>query len=263
MIVFASFCPHPPILIPSIGKENTVKLKKTADAYGQLEQGFTASRPDTVVIVSPHGIVYKDAFSINLCDNFFGGFEEFGDFSIKTEYPADYLTIERAQRHLRNRKIAVKLDTCAKLDHGVTVPLYLLAKNWTNFKLVPIVYSGQGLKSHFEFGQELKEALAESNDRVAVIASGDLSHSLTSDAPAGYNEFGKQFDDKILELVANQNSAAMIGINEKMIDGAHACGLRSLVMLFGILHGTECQSEILSYEAPFGVGYLVCRFKFA
>lgn len=262
MIVFASFCPHPPLLIPSVGKENTDKIKKTSAAYSLLEQDFYASRPDAVVIISPHGIVYKDAFSINLCDKYYGGFEEFGDFSIKTEYPADHLMIERAQRHLRNRKIAVTLDSCDKLDHGASVPLYLLAKNWTSFKLMPVAYSGRSLKNHFEFGQELKEVLAETNERVAVIASGDLSHSLTSDAPAGYNEYGKQFDDKILELVANQNSAAMIGINKKMIDGAHACGLRSLVMLFGILHGTECQPEILSYEAPFGVGYLVCRFKF-
>jgi len=261
MIVFASFCPHPPLLVPSVGKENLSKLKKTAAAYKKLEKDFYTANPDTIVIVTPHGTVYEDAISVNLCDKYFGDFEEFGDFSTKVEFKADHQLIDRLQRHMRRADVNVTLDTCEKLDHGSLIPLYLFTENLKSIKVVPISRSDQDPKAHFNFGQELKEFLLDSNKRVALIASGDLSHSLTTDSPAGYSESGQEFDDMVQELLASKNSSALISLDPKMIEEANQCALRPLAVLIGALQGMEYETELLAYESPFGVGYLTCNFK--
>jgi len=48
-----------------------------------------------------------------------------------------------------------------------------------------------------------------------------------------------------------------------MYPEAGECGLRSFCFLLGILEasGIDWQPEILAYEGPFGVGYLVANFK--
>lgn len=177
------------------------------------------------------------------------------------EFPSDYLLIDRIQRHMRDEKVSVTLDTCQKLDHGTLIPLYLLTQNCQNVHIVPVNTSGLDMQSHYKLGQELKEIILETNKRVAIIASGDLSHALSTEAPAGFSEYGQQFDDKIQELVSRDDVEALIGLDKNMIEGAHECGLGSLVILLGILNEIKYTPEVLSYEAPFGVGYLTCRFE--
>jgi len=261
MLVFSAFCPHTPLVVPTVGKENIDKLQNTIDAYSEIEQAFQKAEPECVIIISPHGDSYDDAFSINFCDTYHGDFEEFGDFSTKLELRSDYLLIDRIQRLMRDEHAAITLDSCEKLDHGAVVPLFMLAKNIKDIRLVPLNPSGLDLKKHFDFGQTLKEIILDTNKRVAVIASGDLSHSLTTEAPAGFNEHGKEFDESFRSLLANDNMAGLQTLNKTMVEGAHECGLKPMVILSGILHGMEYEPNILSYEAPFGVGYLTCIFK--
>jgi len=260
MIVFSAFCPHTPVLIPSVGKENIEKIKKTADSYRFLEQHFYTSKPDTIILLSTHGLIYDDAFSINLCDRYYGDFEEFGEFSTKAEFRADYMLIERIQRHMRDEKINFTMDTCEKLDHGAMIPLYLLSERIKNFRIVPINTSRLSLNEHFKFGQELKEMVMDTNKRVAVVASGDLSHALSTEAPAGFNEHGPEFDRLIQEHLPKNSVKNLLKISSDMMVAAQECGLRSLITLLGALDGVKYEPQLLSYEAPFGVGYLTCHF---
>ncbi|MBU1922242.1 AmmeMemoRadiSam system protein B [Patescibacteria group bacterium] len=261
MLVFSSFCPHAPMLIPSVGKENLDKLKNTISAYEKLEQNFYLAKPDTVIVISPHGMIYDDAISINFCEKFSGDFEEFGDYETKIEFSCDYLLTERLQHHMREQGVATTMDTCAKLDHGASVPMYLLTAHHKDVKLIPINHSEQDLKSHFVFGRALKEVIQQTNQRVAVVASGDLSHRLSTESPAGFSKHGEVLDKSVQDAIANKNSTALLNLDAEMVKEAGECGLKSLVILMGVLHGTEYEPEILSYEAPFGVGYLCCNFK--
>ena len=117
-------------------------------------------------------------------------------------------------------------------------------------------------KSHVAFGSLLKETIAETNKRVAVIASGDLSHALFTEAPAGYNPAGPAFDKKIQELLATNNLSGMLQMDKNMVAGASECGFRSFLILMGILRGMSSRYTSYSYEGPFGVGYLTANFAF-
>jgi MEMO1 family protein len=51
-LVFAAISPHPPLLIPSIGKEAIKKIQKTKEALEKLEEDLYLSRPEIIIIIS-------------------------------------------------------------------------------------------------------------------------------------------------------------------------------------------------------------------
>ena len=259
-LVFAGITPHPPILIPAIGKNNLDQLEKTKLALEQLAGELYAAQPDILIIISPHGNINPNAFTVNLAEKFTISFESFGDLSTKITLFGDSHLITSNKKKLRS-KFNLNIIAEEKLDHGSGVPLYYLTSHLKEVKIVPIYFSMLDYQSHLEFGKSLKEAILETNERVAVIASGDMSHCLTKSAPAGFNPAGKEFDEKVIALIKNRDLQGIVNIDHELVDNAAECGLRSFLILFGVLNSINFNPEILSYEAPFGVGYLVANFR--
>jgi len=117
MLVFAAIVPHPPILIPQIGKDNLKKIKKTVAAFDLLEEDLNETRPDVIVVISPHGEVNFDAFTINTNQSYSASFENFGDFSTRSRYNAD-LGFINALKSKNETKLPIQLVSEPKLDHG-------------------------------------------------------------------------------------------------------------------------------------------------
>ncbi len=263
MLVFSAFTPHTPLLIPNIGKENLKKLEKTSRAIQTLADDLYIAKPDTIVIISGHSESYSDAFAINLNDPYQADLSSLGDLEPAKEFHPDFSLIDHLQRQLRRNDIPITLHPEETLDYGSSVPLMLLTEQLKGLKIVPVSVSGLEPKQHFQFGQALKDQIFDSTQRVAVIATGDLSHTLSSESPAGFNARGAEFDDKIQEIISQNNAAGLINLDPEMIKEAQQCGYRALLILFGILDKLNFKSEILSYEAPFGVGYLTVNFEMA
>ena len=153
-------------------------------------------------------------------------------------------------------------------DWGFEVPLFFLAKNFQRrIKKVligsesPQFYFEKGTKfpiSNFQFSNKSQVP----NSKIAFIASGDLSHCLKEDGPYGFNPDGPKFDKALMEFLKKKDIENFLKLDEKYPE-AGECGLRSFSFLLGILEEAKInwQPKILSYEAPFGVGYLVANFK--
>ncbi len=262
MLSFAAIAPHPPILIPTIGRENTKRVQKTIEAMEELEKKIYEARPETIIIITPHGPILADAFSLNLNPKYQSNLEEFGDFATKLEFKTDTALAYRIKELMEDKNIPLILVSEPFLDHGTTLPLYFLTKRLNEVAVLPVGYSLLDFKTHFNFGDYLKEIILNEEKKIAVIASGDLSHRLTVDAPGGYSMRGKEFDQKLVELIANKNTAGILNLDSDLIEEAGECGLRSFVILLGLLERMNYVPEILSYEGPFGVGYLVVHFQF-
>jgi len=261
-LVFSAISPHPPVLIPEIGKDNLKKISKTEEAMKKLEQEFYASKPESILVISPHGQIFDDAFNINLSADYSANFKEFGDFGLELKFKSDYLSIQEIRAADETHKaVPITLTSQNELDHGFSVPLYYLTQHLKNIPLIPVTYSGLDLQKHFEFGQFLYRQLAKINKRFGVLASGDLSHRLTKDAPGGYSAKGKEFDKKLAELVKKKDIKGILNIDPKLRQEAGECGLRSIAILLGMIESLNTKTEILSYEGPFGVGYMVCNFR--
>lgn len=260
MIVFSSIVPHSPLLIPGIGKENLKKLAATKKALEVLENSLIASKSETLVIISPHGPIIPDTFCINLNATFKCTMEEFGDFSIKLNCRSDFMLIEHLQRKLRSSNIPFTLTSDEKLDYGIVVPLAYLTPRLPKFMIVPIQPS-LGTDDQLKFGREIKDELVSSNKRIAVLASSDLAHTLSKDSPGGYSPHGKKFDESIIEFLASNDNNKLLNLSKDIIAGAKSCGLPPLAVLAGIMEGMHFETEVLSYEAPFGIGQLVANLK--
>lgn len=259
-LVFAAITPHSPILIPEIGKNNIDSLKNTTDSLEILEDDLIKSGTETIIIISPHGEIESNSFSLNLSPEFILNFEDFGNFSISLKVRGDIGLAHKIRESLET-KAPLQMITKEKLDHGSSVPFYLLTKKLPNIKIIPIYYSGLDNNAHFKFGQLLKQEIISRNDKIAVIASGNLSHRLNEDSPAGFSPQGKKFDEKLTEFLVKNNPEGIINLDSELTKDAGECGLKSILILEGIISNIKHDPKILSYESPFGVGFLTMNFK--
>lgn len=258
-LVYSAIVPHPPILIPSIGKENLNKLEETSRAFERIRKELIKNEVDTIFIISPHGMVQPKAFTINLSPEFHCDFRNFGDLETSRTWPGAISLAHRIREQLET-KAPLQMTTEHELDHGSAVPLFLLTENLKNIKIIPLYYSGLNYDAHFKFGQLLKRELLFHKDKIAVIASGDLSHRITKDAPAGYSAKGKKFDKKFIDLLKQNKADEILKMDHELIHEAGECGLKSILILLGILDGIKHTPKMHSYEHPFGVGYLTMSF---
>ena len=260
MLVFSALTPHSPLLLPEISKDKAHKLEQTNEAMKELADELYASKPETIVLISMHPTMYKESFSIALRDPYQFDLSEFGELGFDKKFRPDIPLINSIQDSLREKGQPVSLTTDETLNYATAAPLEVLTKELKDVKLVALTYCELDGKAHFQFGSALKDAIIGSDKRIAVIATGDMSHALTNDSPAKFHPDGAKYDDKIQELIAHKNTAGLISLDGEMVENAIQNSVRPLTILFGLLERVSVRPEILSYEAPFGVGYLVANF---
>lgn len=259
-LVFAAITPHPPLLIPAIGKANLKKIDATKKALEKMEEDLYLSHPDIILVISPHGKLLDDAFSMNVCSEYETDLKEFGDLTTKLHLKGEMNLPAFIREAGKEKDYKIVMISEKNLDHGVAVPLFYLTPHLPDVSLTVFGFSNLDAKSHLDFGYLVKEQIMRTNKRVAVIASGDLSHALTTDAPAGFNPKGSEFDQKIQEFLSTRNTAGLVQMEGSVADAAE-CGYRSFLILMGILRDVNYKYESYAYEGPFGVGYLTANFS--
>ena len=268
-LIGCAFMPHPPIMIPEVGQAELEKIRSTVAAAEQVATTLKEYNPQTIIIITPHGPVFEDAASISIHPRLRGTLAGFGVPEVSIGFETDGLLV----RHIVKKceRLGVPLveltDDLAKtyrlnltLDHGALVPLYYFQKAGFKGQLVHLSMGMLPYEEMYTFGKAVQSAIAMTDKRVVVIASGDLSHRLIPDAPAGYSPRGAEFDRQIVEALGRVDVKALFNLDPDLIAEAGECGLRPAYFLMGILGGQEVQAEVLSYEGPFGVGYAVAQF---
>lgn len=259
MINLAGIVPHPLILIPNIGKENQKLLNTTANSFLKIAEELKNKKIDTLIIISSHGPIGNDIFSINLSEKFEINFEEFGDFASKAEVDCD-LELTQTIRENMLRFNNTQMINSPVLDYGTGIPLYLISPELKDLKIVSINISNANLKKHFDFGKKIAEKIKTAEKNIAVFASADLSHCLNKKAPAKYCAKGAKLDKRLIEQLKEKDVKKSLETCEELMEKPMACGPRAIAVLLGILDKEEYETNILSYEAPFGIGNLTALF---
>jgi len=172
------------------------------------------------------------------------------------------LALENLGKKLKETKPDSIIISAPHPDWGFNVPLFFLAKDFKG-EIETYLIGLESPKFYFEKGKKIyKSKVNSQKSKVAVIASGDLSHCLKADGPYGFHPDGPKFDKELIESLKKKDIANILKLDDKYPE-AGECGLRSFCFLLGILEasGLNWEAEILSYEGPFGVGYLVANFK--
>lgn len=264
MSVIAAFAvPHPPLIIPMIGYGDEKKIAATSAAYDRVMERIAELRPDTIVLTSPHSVMYSDYFHISPGKGASGDMERFRAASVKIAARYDEEFVERLTVLAEREGIPAGTlgERDRSLDHATIVPLYFLNKYLSDYKLVRIGLSGLSAIEHYRLGQQIAETADELGRRVVFIASGDLSHKLEEDGPYGFAPEGPEFDRLLTQALAQGDFLSLLGFKSEFADKAAECGLRSFMIMAGALDRKSVTHELLSYEGPFGVGYAVAAFE--
>ncbi|MFH1709485.1 MAG: AmmeMemoRadiSam system protein B [bacterium] len=259
-IVYGAILPHPPVIIPAVGGTRVKEIIKTKKAFEEVGKRFKIREIDAVVIITPHGNVSQVSVPIYVSHIFEGNLSYFGADKPVFSFKGDPVLGNEIIKESRKQNIEVSHILETMLDHGVTVPMYYLTMASFKKPIVPVALAFLPYKDLYNFGETIRTASDNLGKKVAVIASGDLSHRLTPDAPAGYNPEGKKFDEEIVRLAGECDAEGILNLDPNLIEAAGECGFRSIVMLMGALKGLDVVPEVISYEGPFGVGYMVATF---
>lgn len=259
-IVFVGIAPHPPIMVPEVGREAIAAVRGSIEAMRELTKRIIASGAKTLVLISPHAPLAPRAFVAYDEPELHGDFANFRAPATTVSAPLDAELLDAiTATAAEDGYQLLRLGRGHELDHGTAVPLYFLQRNGWQGRVVAFGYSFLSNEDHVRFGACVRRAAEQLKRPVAFIASGDLSHRLKPAAPAGYYPDAYMFDDEIVAAVRAAAPERIVKIDQELRRLAGECGYRSLLVAIGAAADAQTDSEVLHYEAPFGVGYLVAQ----
>ena len=267
-ILAAAAVPHPPLIMPEVGRGEERGIHATIDAYKEVARRLAELRPELVLVSSPHTTMYADYFHISPGSAAAGSFQNFRapDLKISVNYDTDFVKALVKQLDAEDFPAGTKAERAPWLDHATMIPLRFLRDAYErlgiepNYKVVRIGLSGLSPAKHYRLGQIIAHTVALTNRRAVYIASGDLSHKLKPEGPYGFAKEGPIFDAECMAALGSGEFLRLLTIDADLADGAAECGLRSFWIMAGALDRKSVTAEALSYEGPFGVGYGVAYF---
>jgi aromatic ring-opening dioxygenase LigB subunit len=257
-LVFAGIAPHPPLLVPEVGGSRIEEVGNSRRALREFSQRLVATRPDTVVVISPHSPLDPQYFTARASDELAGDFREFNAREVKMAFNNDLQLIEYVKKAAIGEGVELReLHRGYALDHGAMVPLYYLHEAGWRGPLVVVGFTNNHVDAHLAFGRAIEKAARASGRRVAVVASADLSHRLVPGGPYEFEPTAHFFDEQIVQSITSGDARGITEVDQALRARAGECGYRSIVVALGSVGENMRDHQVLSYEGPFGVGYLV------
>ena len=262
-VVGAIAVPHPPIILPEVGRGEEKKISATDAAFRKAAAFVADLKPETIVLISPHSVMYADYFHISPGRSATGDMRQFRapQVKIRADYDSVFAETLAEAAAAEDFPAGTMGERNPELDHGTLIPLYYINQQITDYRLVRIGLSGLPLSDHVHLGQLIQQTAEKLNRRTVIIGSGDLSHKLKKDGPYGLSKEGPEYDERIMDVLGRAAFDELLDFDETFCEKAAECGHRSFCILAGALDGLRVETEKLSHEGPFGVGYGVCTWK--
>ena len=261
-IIAGFMVPHPPMIVPDIGRGSEAQVEETTRAYERVADEIAALCPETIVITSPHSIMYADWFHVSPGGKAAGSFAAFRapNVAFSEEYDTELVAEICRLAKEKDFPAGTEGERDKALDHGTMVPLWFIRNKYKGGKIVRIGLSGLPLTDHYKLGMMIKAAAEKLDRRVVIVASGDLSHKLQEYGPYGYVPEGPEYDERIMDVMGRAAFGELFDFDEGFCDRAAECGHRSFVIMSGAFDGTTVKAEHLSHQDVTGVGYGICTF---
>ncbi len=254
--------PHPPLIIPEVGKGEEKQVQNTIEAYEKAGQFVSRFKPDTIIVSSPHSVMYADYFHVSPKKKASGSFSRFGAPGVSFDQQYDEQLVQEICRRAERESFPAGIlgERDPQLDHGTMVPLHFIEKYHKDFKLIRVSLSGLSLSEHYHFGQLIQQSVNALGRRAVFVGSGDLSHKLQTYGPYGFDESGPEYDRRIMEVMSSGRFDELFDFEETFLDKAAECGHRSFVIMAGALDGLRVKPEMLVHQDVTGVGYGICTY---
>ena len=263
MSVLAGFMvPHPPMIVPEIGRGSEAQITETIRAYERVADEIASLAPETIIITSPHSIMYADYFHISPGRKAIGSFAAFRAPSVRFDEKYDKDLVDEITRlaDAEDFPAGTMGEREPALDHGTMVPLWFIRNKYKEGSIVRIGLSGLPLTDHYRLGMIIRDAVRNTGRRVVFVASGDLSHKLQDYGPYGFAPEGPVYDERIMDVMSRASFGELFDFDNSFCDKAAECGHRSFVIMAGAFDGMAVRAERLVHQDVTGVGYGICTF---
>lgn len=247
---------HAPIVIPQVGGPRGVECAATTEGMRAAARNLVDHDPDVVVLISPHAPRHNDAWGVCSAPSLSGDLARFGLPSVGVRVagcPAAAVALGEA---LSKRGLGTCSLNGKSIDHGALVPLWFLQEANFEGAVVLVALPTVGAREQDRVGAAVRDACADHGGRWAVLASGDMSHALSPDAPAGFQPEAQEFDDWVHEHVARGDYRRAARPDPALRTCAAEDVIDSLRVAAAAVDYRSDGHETYSYEGPFGVGYL-------
>ncbi len=246
---------HAPIVVPPIAGLRESDCTETTRAMHEAARALVAHEPQLIVLVSPHAPRHAQSWGLVSAPELRGSFARFGCPEVNLRIRGSIQAAEAIALAARGYGLSTRELPGDALDHGTLVPLFFVQEAGYRGPVVVVAPPFPGMQTEVLFGEVLREAALSLNERWAVLASGDMSHRLTLDAPLGYDPLATHFDETFVEYVRAGDLRRAIGIDPGLATTAAEDVIQSMAVAAGAIAFRPRGLRVFSYESPFGVGY--------
>lgn len=272
-LMFGCVAPHGSVVPGTPGAE---LVPATTVAMQAMGQRLEAAAPDTIVIITPHGIRVDGALAISLAERGAGILEERAtrdgeQMPIQVDLAVDQSFARALAECAASEGIpAVTVHygatsgphDCYPLDWGAVVPLWFLGRHFTRQPRIVAVVPSRALplETFQRFGRVVADAAGSTQSRIALIASADLAHAHRADGPYGFDPAAREFDEWLAAAVKDGDLARLAQADMAWLERARPDGLWQILVLAGALERVPMRGEFLSYECPTYYGMLTAVY---
>ena len=262
-VLGAIMVPHPPIILPEVGRGEEKKITASDRAYRKAAALVAELRPDTIIVSSPHSVMYADYFHISPGKGARGDMGQFRAPQVRfhVSYDEEFTKELSGLAESKDFPAGPLGERNRELDHGTMIPLYYIDQYYKDYRLVRIGLSGLPLTDHYRLGQMIRQTAEKLDRRIVFVGSGDLSHKLLAEGPYGFTAEGPAYDERIMDVMGRAAFDELLDFDGSFCEKAAECGHRSFCMMAGALDGLQVEAEKLSHEGTFGVGYGICTYR--
>jgi aromatic ring-opening dioxygenase LigB subunit len=275
-LVFACIAPHGSMIIPLFREKGAEKALATRLAMEELGRRIAAAKPETLVIVTPHGHRIDNCFSLlnnRRVQGTLAGEDESSGNSFTLSFEVDRqlndAIVEEAHAldvPVSRVYFAVDEDTnfYMPLDWGALVPLWFLAAPINPLPKVVIACPDRNRMDwglFTPFGLSIRKAAGSLNRRIAFIASADLGHAHDANGPYGYDIASQEYDLALVDAVKAQDLGRLLEFDLDWLKRASTDSYGQILNLYGMIEGTNFKGELLSYEVPTYFGMMCVAYE--
>ena len=269
-LVFACIAPHGGYAIPEACEPDERDLAPLTQA-GMLELGrrCDAAAPDTLILLTPHGIHVEGHFAVVIAGRVAGRLEDTTDVSL--DVPTDREVANAILTALREAGIPaigvsyggnVSPDAVMPMDWGTLIPLWYLGGRRDPPRSVVVVAPARDrpLAEHVAAGAAIAAAADRSGVRIGLVASADQAHTYRDDGPYGFSPRAGELDEQILKAVRGGRLRSLSDLDPDLIEAAKPDSVWQLLMLAGATQDTW-RPELISFEVPTYFGMLCAAYS--
>ena len=219
-LVFAGICSHAPGITGRAHLANPAAKDAFHAAFHRLGDALHAAHPDVLVVIGAEhfGNFFMNnmpAFAIGMADEYEGPIEDPQWLGIaRTKVPGN-AALSKALIAEVMQTVDVAFAEEWKFDHAIAVPLHFLTPRY-DVAVIPVNINCQGppltpLHRAWAFGEALRRAADKLHQRIAIVATGGISHWPATPDSGKINE---AFDREFLERWARNDEAALLSYTD-------------------------------------------------